>query len=232
MITVRYSDEPDPITYSNDKDRELFEAVKSATGATIREICVVGRAIILSDLDPIKADSAPFIWPKPPEPDFWWINPSVRAPDGNVCVIEALNHWMTDTDACKRVLDVDDSIEATVRVLRNTISWLKFWSVRARTPELRGWYSDQLKLRLAGLTQLREKALRTTKVGLVGVANAYKGHAGAGPGGGNRTIYPTGSQLLHGKPAPGVTNKSPDPPATGSHTRDTLAEFGRESRRR
>jgi hypothetical protein len=158
MITVRYPDEPDPITYSNDKDRELFEAVKSATGATIREICAVGRAIILSDLDPIKAEGPEFIWPKPPEPDFWWINPSVPAPDANVCVVEALNHWMTDTDACKRVLDVDDSIEATVRVLRNTICWLKFWSVRARTAELRGWYSNQLELRLAGLTQLREKA--------------------------------------------------------------------------
>jgi hypothetical protein len=158
MVTVLYPDEPDPITYSNEYDRELFEAVKRETGATIKEICAVGRAIILSDLDPIKAEGEPFIWPKPPEPDFWWINPSVPAPDANVCVIEALNHWMTDTDACKRVLDVDDSTEATVRVLRNTISWLRFWSVRARTVELRGWYAKQLDERLQGLAQLREKA--------------------------------------------------------------------------
>jgi hypothetical protein len=36
-----------------------------------------------------------------------------------------------------------------------------------------------------------------------------------GPGA-NRTIYKSGSQALHGRPAQGETNRAPDPPATGS----------------
>ena len=52
------------------------------------------------------------------------------------------------------------------------------------------------------------------KQGDTGIANARKGHAGPGPGGGNRTIFPSGSQ-------------SPTPPARGMPPgRDTLSEFG------
>jgi hypothetical protein len=165
MITVRYPDEPDPITYLNEHDRELFEAVKLETGATIREICAVGRAIILADLYPIKAEGPVFIWPKGDGEgcSFCWISPLVPAPDANCDVIEALNRWKRDCDACKHVLENDDSIEATVKVLRNTICWLKFWQVRARTAELRGWYAKLLEERLAGLAQLREKAFARGK---------------------------------------------------------------------
>jgi hypothetical protein len=47
-----------------------------------------------------------------------------------------------------------------------------------------------------------------------GIAGARQGHAGAGPGGGGRTIYKSGSQ-------------SPIPPAHGMPPgRDTLSEFG------
>jgi hypothetical protein len=49
-----------------------------------------------------------------------------------------------------------------------------------------------------------------------GIAGARQGHAGAGPGGGGRTIYKSGSQ-------------SPTPPAREMPAgRDTLAEFGRD----
>ena len=52
------------------------------------------------------------------------------------------------------------------------------------------------------------------KQGGTGIANARKGHAGPGPGGGGRTIFPSGSQ-------------SPTPPAREmSPGRDTLSEFG------
>jgi hypothetical protein len=54
------------------------------------------------------------------------------------------------------------------------------------------------------------------KVGSTGIANARQGHSGAGPGGGGRTIYKSGSQ-------------SPTPPAKAiAPTKDTLAEFGPE----
>jgi hypothetical protein len=49
-----------------------------------------------------------------------------------------------------------------------------------------------------------------------GIANARQGHAGPGPGGGNRTIYKSGSQ-------------SPTPTAHGMPPgRDTLSEYGRD----
>lgn len=53
-------------------------------------------------------------------------------------------------------------------------------------------------------------------MGSTGIANVRQGHAGPGPGGGNRTIYKSGSQSptasAHGMPA----------------CRDTLSEFGRD----
>jgi hypothetical protein len=54
------------------------------------------------------------------------------------------------------------------------------------------------------------------KVGPTGIANAKQGHAGAGPGGGGRVIYRSGSQ-------------SPTPPAREiPATKDTLSEYGRD----
>jgi hypothetical protein len=64
-------------------------------------------------------------------------------------------------------------------------------------------------------------------VGDTGITNARQGPAGAGPGGGGRTIYAHGSQAMHGKPAQGVVNKAPDVPASAP-TRDILSQFGPE----
>jgi len=59
-----------------------------------------------------------------------------------------------------------------------------------------------------------EKGYEPKAMGSTGIANARQGHAGPGPGGGNRTIYKSGSQ-------------SPTPPAHGMLPgRDTLSEFG------
>jgi hypothetical protein len=38
--------------------------------------------------------------------------------------------------------------------------------------------------------------------------------AGARPGGGNRTVYPRGTEAQHGPSAPGTKNWAPDPPST------------------
>lgn len=58
------------------------------------------------------------------------------------------------------------------------------------------------------------KGYEPSKMGATGIANARKGHAGVGPGGGNRTIYARGSQC-------------PTPPAKPMEPgRDTLAEYG------
>ena len=52
--------------------------------------------------------------------------------------------------------------------------------------------------------------------GSTGIVNVRQGHAGAGPGGGGRTIFPSGSQ-----------SSTPTPKPIGP-TRNTLAEFGPE----
>ena len=68
------------------------------------------------------------------------------------------------------------------------------------------------------------KGYEPAKMGGTGIANARQGHAGPGPGGGNRVIYKSGSQ-------------APTPPAREMPTgRNTLSEYGPEisgpSRRR
>jgi hypothetical protein len=145
MNDVRYDDEDGLVHYSNEEDRALFEQIKHETGASIRESCAVAAAFIRLDLDPIRAEGPEFVWPRSNEPDLWWISPLVPASTANVCVIEALNRWMNDTKNCQWLLEHDDTVEATVRVFRNTISWLKFWSVRARSVELRGWLAHHLR---------------------------------------------------------------------------------------
>ena len=63
------------------------------------------------------------------------------------------------------------------------------------------------------------KGYEPAKMGSTGIANARQGHAGPGPGGGNRVIYKSGSQ-------------SPTPPAEPMPAgRDTLSEYGPERRR-
>ena len=64
-----------------------------------------------------------------------------------------------------------------------------------------------------------------------GFLGAVKGHAGPGPGGGGRTIYPTGGQGTYGPVNPGSKASAPDIPATG-RTKDILSMYGPEIKRR
>jgi hypothetical protein len=158
MTSARYPDEDGLVCYSSEEDKALYEQIKAATGATIREISMVATALVRLDLDPIIAEGDEFTWPRPKEPDLWWISPVVPAPDANVCIMEALHRWKHDTKNCKWLLEHDDSVESSAKVLKNVIGWCRFWSVRSRSVELRGWFSEQLEDRLAGLEQLRERA--------------------------------------------------------------------------
>lgn len=160
MVVIRYDDEDGPITWTNAEDRALWEAVKFSSGLTFREICAVATALILSEIDPIDATDGPvFEWPTPPrDPDLCWISPKVPGPLANVNVLEAFRHAQRDACACRMTLEHDNSTEALAKVLRNTIGWLNFWKIRAKTLELRGWYAQQLELRMASLMELRERA--------------------------------------------------------------------------
>src|SRR5262249_38037834 len=86
---------------------------------------------------------------------------------------------------------------------------------RAMSPEAVGQQGAQLAFARKPLEQ--GPGYMPGKMGDTGIANARKGPAGAGPGGGGRTIYRSGSQ-------------SPTPPAHGMPPgSNTLAEYGPDS---
>jgi hypothetical protein len=53
------------------------------------------------------------------------------------------------------------AIPATLRVFRNTIAWLKFWSVRFPRPEWRATFAQELDDMEERQSELRAKAFRT-----------------------------------------------------------------------
>jgi hypothetical protein len=55
-------------------------------------------------------------------------------------------------------MDRDHSIEASLRVYRNIIAWLRFWSVRFPNEEAREEFERQLEERMIGLAALKARA--------------------------------------------------------------------------
>ena len=51
----------------------------------------------------------------------------------------------------------DPELEGVLRVYRNTIGWLRFWSVRFPDEEQRERFAKQLDVRTAGLEELKTK---------------------------------------------------------------------------
>ena len=163
MITVRYDDEDCPITYLNQRDRKLIEAVKFMWGISVREVCAMARGIILREMDPIQADGEVFDFVEAAPgsmPDFCWISPAVPEPNAKVDLHEALRVAERDARACETTLEWDSSTEAILRVYRNTITWLRFWSIRAPQAEWRARFSRELGAREEGLAELRAKAFQ------------------------------------------------------------------------
>jgi hypothetical protein len=157
-VTVKYPDEG-PVTYASEEDRRLFEEIKAVCGGTVREVCAMARAFIRVEMDPIHASGEPFVFPKGSgEPDFCWFSPEVPGPYANVDILEAMDVSERDAKACSLTLEVDQSIEATLRIYKNSISWLRFWSIRSPSAEGRVTAARNLERMEQGLSQLRAKA--------------------------------------------------------------------------
>jgi hypothetical protein len=121
----------------------------------------MARAFILADLDPIRATGERFVFPKGSgEPDFCWFSPEVPEPYANVDLLEARDVTERDAKACELTLKVDNSIEATLKVYKNSMAWMRFWSVRSHTPEGRAAFAQSLDRMEEGLGELRLKAFR------------------------------------------------------------------------
>jgi hypothetical protein len=86
------------------------------------------------------------------------ISPEVPKPYDRVDLAVAWQVAQADAKACRLVLERDGSIEASLRVYRNTIAWLRFLSVRFPNEEAREEFERQLEERSIGLAALKAKA--------------------------------------------------------------------------
>jgi hypothetical protein len=84
---------------------------------------------------------------------------------------EALGVAEKDARACELILECGD-IDAVLRAYRNTILWLRFWSVRAPQAEWRARFAQELEVRELGLADFRAKALRKGNMKMLGALDA------------------------------------------------------------
>jgi hypothetical protein len=114
----------------------------------------MARDIILSAIDPIPMTAlGPSFSFEDREPIG-----GVPHPCAQVDLGKAWEAARIDAEACQDLLEEDGSLEATVAVYRNTISWLRFWSLRFPNEMWREGFERQLELREKGLRKLRDKA--------------------------------------------------------------------------
>jgi hypothetical protein len=86
------------------------------------------------------------------------ISPEVPKPYDRTDLAIAWRIAQQDAQACKLVLERDHSMEASLRVYRNIIAWLRFWSIRFPNEEAREEFERQLEERSIGLAALKAKA--------------------------------------------------------------------------
>ena len=136
--TVHYPNE-EPVTYKSAEDRCLLEALKYELGLTIREVYPMLIKLITEGLDPIDADG--------PEFEFGGFL-DVPEPRAKVSILEARDECGRQIKACQMLLE--GPVDRAEEVLRNSIQWCRFWSVRAPTPELREMFRHSLSRLLEG----------------------------------------------------------------------------------
>ena len=136
--TVHYPDEG-PVTYRSAEDRYLLEALKYGLNLTIREVYPMLIKLITEGLDPIDADGEEF--------EFAGLL-DVPEPRAKVSIIEAREECGRQIKACQMMLE--GPVDRAEAVLRNSIQWCRFWSVRAPTPELREMFGHSLRRLLEG----------------------------------------------------------------------------------
>jgi hypothetical protein len=138
---------------------DLDEDVKALLGVSdlLRTEEEIMREIILGAIDPIVASGPPFRF-EPREPNQFYISIDVPHPFAQVDLAQAWQVAQQDARACQLTLEYDHSLEATLNVYRNNISWLRFFSVRFPNAEWRERFEMELQARVEGLNRLREKA--------------------------------------------------------------------------
>ena len=105
LQTVHYVDE-EPVTYRSDRDRVLFETIKSVLGLTVREIHPMLEKILAEGLDPVIADGELF--------EFG--NYDVPPPNAKINLLEAAEICGRHIKTCEMLLSGEvDRAEAAMR---------------------------------------------------------------------------------------------------------------------
>jgi hypothetical protein len=123
-------------------DRVILETLKYLLGSTIREVYAVAQAIILTPMDPIKADGEVF--------EFRGML-DVPGPRDQVDLLEAREETGRQIKTCEMLLQGE--VQCAKAVLTNSIRWCEFWQVRAPTPELRAMFGKSLRRLLSGIEE-------------------------------------------------------------------------------
>jgi hypothetical protein len=139
--TVEYpGEDPPSVTYKCPIDKAILEYLKFALGVTIREAHAMAQEILNAMADPIIADGEVF------ELGGWL---AVPGPRDRVNLAEAWKETERQAKTCQMLLEGE--VDRAVVVLRNSIEWLEFWSVRAPTAEFRELFTNSLRQLLSGL---------------------------------------------------------------------------------
>jgi hypothetical protein len=134
----------------------LEDDLKALLGASdqLRTEEQMMREIILNAIDPIIALGEPFRFEEREPNEIG----EVPKPWAQVDLAEAWDVAQVDAEACRVLLEEDYSVEAALSVYRNTIGWLRFWSVRFPNGEWRERFDRELREREEVLNRLQEKA--------------------------------------------------------------------------
>ena len=136
-------------------DPDLIELLELSGKLRTREELM--RQIVLDAVDPVIAVGSEFIFEQREDRDDYI---SLEIPDRNAQVDLAIAWTVAQLDAraCALVLETDHSLAATIRVYRNTLDWLAFWSVRHPNDNWRAEFRAQLSVRRAVLQKLKDRA--------------------------------------------------------------------------
>lgn len=112
----------------------------------------MAREIILGAIDPIIANGPRFSF------EDREVIEDVPHPCAQIDLARAWSEAQIDARACKALLEADGSFEAALRVYRNTIGWLRFWSLRFPNERWREGFERQLEVREKAINRLWRKS--------------------------------------------------------------------------
>jgi len=136
MFEVRYPDDI-PVTYRCELDQHLLEDVKFGLGLSIREAHEMVSKLLREGLGLIVEDVGYSGLFDVPDPDV-------------VSLGEAKSVCARHIKTCQMLLECE--VDRAELVLRNSIEWCRFWSLRAPTQELREMFAKSLRRLVDGPT--------------------------------------------------------------------------------